>query len=129
MKTITSEIVTGYLQCQRKGFLLLDGKESGSPHEMDEIVTFNAKKNWNEYVSYLKKKGHKVESFTPERFAGRFGFLVDVKLEADDLSASLDILAKATSESRGFRYEPTLISSSHSIQSEIQLNCYFRPTS
>ena len=60
MKTITSEIVTGFFQCQRKGFLLLNGKEKGSPHEIDEIATFNTTNNRNEYLSFLMKEGHKI---------------------------------------------------------------------
>jgi hypothetical protein len=52
MKTISDEIVTGFLQCQRKGFLLLNGKESWSPHKIDEITTFNTTDNRNEYVSH-----------------------------------------------------------------------------
>jgi predicted RecB family nuclease len=125
MKTITSEIVTGFMHCQRKGFLLLVGKESGSPHEMDEIVTFNTKNNRNEYVSSLENEGHKIQTFTPERFASRLGFLIDVKLEADDLLASLDILAKSSSEPRGFRYEPTLISGNYFIQFEDKIKLLF----
>ena len=125
MKIITSEIVAGYLHCQRKGFFLLIGKENGSPHEMDEIVTFNTKKNRNEYLYSLEKEGHKIQTFTPECFAGRTGLLADVKLEAGDLSASLDILTKAMSESRGFSYEPTLISGSYSIQSEDKIKLLF----
>jgi hypothetical protein len=125
MKTITSEIVTGFFQCQRKGFLLLNGKEKGSPHEIDEIATFNTTNNRNEYLSFLMKEGHKIRTFTPERFASRAGLLVDVKLEADDLLASLDILAKATSEPRGIRYEPTLISGNYSIQFEDKIKLLF----
>ena len=98
MKTLTSEIVTGFLQCQRKGFLLLNGNENGVPHDIDEISTFNATNNRNKYVSSLMKEGRTIHTFSQDRFASRVGLLVDVKLEADDLLASLDILAKATSE-------------------------------
>jgi predicted RecB family nuclease len=125
MKTITSEITTGFLQCKRKGFLLLTGKESGSPHEIDEIITFNTTNNRNEYVSSLRKEGYKIKLFTPERFARRVGLLVDVKLEADDLLASLDILTKANTECRTFSYEPTLISGNYSIQFEDKLKLLF----
>src|SRR5215467_7347668 len=63
--------------------------------------------------------------FKHERFASRAGLLVDVKLEADDLLASLDILAKATTGSRIFRYEPILISGSYSIQFEDRIKLLF----
>jgi predicted RecB family nuclease len=125
MKTLTSEIVTEFLQCQRKGFLLLNGKENGSPHEIDEISTFNTTHNRNEYISSLMKEGHTIQTFTQERFASRADFLVDVKLEADYLLASLDILVKAAPESRGFRYEPILISGSYSIQFEDKIKLLF----
>ena len=125
MKTITSEIVTGFLQCRRKGFLLLNGKESGSPHEIDEITRFNSTNNRDEYVSSLRKEGYKITTFTPERFASRVALLVDVKLQANDLFAPLDILTKATSESRRFCYEPTLISGNYSVQFEDRIKLLF----
>jgi predicted RecB family nuclease len=76
-------------------------------------------------VSSLMKEGYKTTIFTPERFARRVGLLVDAKLEADDLLASLDILTKATTESGTFCYEPTLISGHYSIQFEDKLKLLF----
>lgn len=127
MKTITPEIVVGYLQCRRKGFLLLVGKETGKPHAIEEIIKSNQDKWTQEYLVSLKRDKRKLSQFTSERFQLGQDLLVNAKLTAKDLETSCTVLIKsanATSHNAPV-YEPTFISGHHSVQPRDRTNLLF----
>ncbi len=129
MNTITPEIVVGYLQCRRKGFLLLVGQETGKPHEIEEIIKSNQNKWTQEYFGSLKLGKRKLSKFTSDRFQLGLDLLVNVKLTAKDLEANCATLALVKSANatnhNASDYEPTFISGHHSVQPEDKINLLF----
>ncbi len=127
LKTITPNIVVGYLQCQRKGFLLLDGKERGNPHEIDEITKSNLDRQRHEYRQLLTQEGQKLQEFTPKSLLSGLDLFVDAELVANGLESYCDALTKnsSTVNHNAPIYEPTLVSSGHSVQSEDKIRLLF----
>ena len=127
LNTITPDIVIGYLQCQRKGFLLLDGKERGSPHEIDEIVKSNLDRHRHEYKQLLRQEGQDLQTFTPKSFLSGLDLFVDAQLVANGLESYCDALTKQSSTVNHHApiYEPTLVSSGHSVQAEDKTRLLF----
>lgn len=126
LKTVTPKIVVGYLQCQRKGFLLLNDKERGIPHEIDEVAKFNLDRNRYEYRQSLKRDGNNLQGFTPKSFRLGLDLLVDAKLVANNLETYCDALSKnSNTENHKVSYVPILVLSWHSIQPEDKIALMF----
>lgn len=126
LKTITPDIVVGYVQCQRKGFLLLDDKERGIPHDINEVDKSNLDRNRYEYRQLLRQEGQELQGFTLKSFRLGLDLLVDAKLVANGLEAYCDALTKHSSTvNHNAMYEPTLVLSGHSVQSEDKIRLLF----
>ena len=127
LKTITPDIVVGYLQCQRKGFLLLNGKERGNPHGIDAIIKFNLHRHRHAYKQVLRQEGQTLQTFTPKSFLSGLGLFVNAQLVANGLESYCDALTKQSSTVNHDApfYEPTLVSSGHSVQPEDKIRLQF----
>lgn len=126
LKIVTPDIVVGYLQCQRKAFLLLEGEERGIPHEIDDVVKSNLDTNKCEYRQLLKQEGHKLQAFSQKNFRLGLDHLADAKLLTNGLKAYCDVLTKHTSpENHKASYEPTLVVSGYTVQPEDKIRLLF----
>ena len=126
-KTITSEILAAYSQCPRKAFLLLCTNANGIPHEYTEICNKQRQINQNKYLDILQQQNTDVQPYNPDSLKDEHEFLLNATLETDRLAAGCAILNKVrTHSSLGrYSYEPTIFTSTNSINKEHQLELFF----
>jgi hypothetical protein len=67
-KTITGEVVNGYLQCPRKGFLLLWSREPGAPHGYELAIGDQRNSNLRDYFNSFQRKEIGPIAFSVEGF-------------------------------------------------------------
>ena len=125
-KIITSEIVVAYSLCPRKAFLLLEGKEKGTPHEYVEILEEQRRQNRDDYLNTLCEKNMAI-AFTEENMRNRSDVLIKATLKSEDLQAYCAVLTKVESNSstRKFSYEPTIVVGTHKITKQKRLELTF----
>ena len=127
MDRITSDLLVAYSQCQRKAFLLLQGKAEGTQHEYDCMLEERAAANRSRYISTLPNG-----QFDP-RFAKKVGVRLSRKdspfctVSADDLVATCDALIKPKAESPRLhtRLEPHIVVGTHSVTDDQKLRLAF----
>ena len=115
-RIITSEVVVAQSLCPRKAFLLLEGKESGKPHEYVEVLEQQRSHNRASYLNDLREN-HGAVPFTEEAMTRGRDLLTETVLTRGDLQAYCDALTKVkVSSSLGrFSYEPTVVIGTHKV--------------
>jgi predicted RecB family nuclease len=120
-RKITSKLVEAYTQCERKAFLLLQGRIEGSEHEYSKILKKRATENRLRFENFTEV-GSKVIFYEADDTP-----LVVVR--NDCLIADCDILLKSDSESPAlktdFLYEPYLFTGTYSVLREQKLQLAF----
>lgn len=124
---IASDLLVAYSQCQRKGFLLLQGKVKGARHDYECILEERAVANRSRYISTLPN-GQVDPSFGKKagvRFSRKNS--PSCTISADDLVATCDALLKPKRESprSHARLEPHVVVGTHSVTDEQKLRLAF----
>jgi len=124
---VTSELVSAYSQCQRKAYLLLQGKVKGIQHEYKCILEEFGSANRARYISTLqngqvdphlrKHKGVRL----PRKNSP---FCV---ISSNDLVGTCDAILKSDREAPGAhtRLEPHIVIGTHSISDDHKLRLTF----
>jgi len=116
---ITSELVEAYAQCPRKALLLLKGEAESVPHEYERILKERADENRLRFIKSLADSDQSPWEGRPTP--------ADPTVTSGDLTAKCDALSKSTPENPrgGARYEPCLVTGTHSITKEQKLRLGF----
>ncbi len=124
---ITSDLVIASSQCQRKAFLLLQGKAEGAQHEYGRILEERAATNRSRYIFTIPKSQFDL------RFAKKVGIRLSQKdspfctISADDLVATCDALLKPNAESprSHTRLKPHVVVGTHNVTHDQKLRLAF----
>ena len=120
---ITSEVLVAYAQCQLKSYSLLHN-DKGIPNEYISHLKEETHKNRSEYSNKIKQKYPDAQPYSIPEMQKETNILIDANLEAGDLSAYADVLAK--SENIPYKlYIPTIVVGTHKIHKEHRLQLAF----
>lgn len=124
---LTSDLVVAYSQCQRKAFLLLQGKVKGTQHEYQSILEECAEANRARYI--LTLPNGPIDPELRKRSCIRLPRKNNplCTISADDLVARCDALLKPDRESSGThtRLEPHVVIGTRSIGDDHKLRLAF----
>lgn len=108
---INDDVIIGYAQCSRKGFLLAFDLDQGVPHGYEKIITEQRLENIQNYFNSPKVNNIPLKLFTSKSFYKGEKYLKDALLKHQDLEAHSDLLTNILDEAGlKINYEPTVVS-------------------
>jgi len=122
-RIITTPIVAGFLECDRKAFLLLFGEEKGTPHEYTRIVERLRTINRAKQISTLIEQGKVVKPYKASSLEEKGCFFTDVKIRAGSLEAYCDMVESPLPDRPEHR--PIIITGTYRISEEQRLELLF----
>ncbi|HHP7229879.1 MAG TPA: IS66 family transposase [Xenococcaceae cyanobacterium] len=118
---ITSEVLQAYSLCPRKAYLLMYGKEQGTIHEYEQILTRNQLANKIENWELLQQKHIDIYPYSISNLEKGHEFLIDANLIADNFQAYCPILTRVNE----LNYEPTIFIGTHTVNKTDRLKLMF----
>ncbi len=118
---ITPELVQAYVLCPRKAYLLMYGKQQGTLHEYEQILTRNQLTNQARNLELFKQQHIDTYPYSISNLEKRRDFLIDANLAADNFQAYCPILTKVNKLS----YEPTIFIGTHTVNKTDKLQLMF----
>ncbi|VEP17141.1 hypothetical protein H1P_5580002 [Hyella patelloides LEGE 07179] len=89
---ITSEVLQAYFLCPRKAYLLMYGKEQGTVHEYEQILTRNQLANQARNLELFKQQYIDAYPYSISNLKKGSELLIDANLTADNFQAYCPIL-------------------------------------
>src|SRR5439155_20478621 len=108
---ISAEVIVSYIQCKRKAFFLLNGKQDGRITEYVALLDEQTQKHKTRYIDELVITKPDAVPYSSNALANGNSILFNVVLNWEDLTANADFLTpKENNHHKKKRYyEPTIV--------------------
>ncbi|MBI5031794.1 MAG: TM0106 family RecB-like putative nuclease [Chloroflexi bacterium] len=122
-RVITSQIVTGYQECQRKAFLLLFGNDQGTRHQYVSIIERQRILNRDRQTDTIIKQGRTVKAYDDSSLGEKNAVFVDARIRVDDCEAYCDIVESPSLSCS--EYRPIIVTGTYKVSEEQKLELLF----